>query len=224
MESRSPPARGRKRKEPNVVVQRSLEKADVEALWNLPDGGLRSVTAPLKKLRHRHHTLARLLAAGVKPGEASLITGYQLASISILQTDPAFKELLGYYTAQKEQVFIDFHERLKELGISCFQEIMDRLEDDPEQFSLEDLREFLVVAADRTGHGPSKNVALSGTVGVITSEHLLRIKEEVTKRQNGTVEKLDAKDYRFEVGNLIEQKSLAEEAQVLEPTEEGTGL
>lgn len=207
-----------------MTYERDLNQADFDALWSLPDGGLRSVTPPLQKLRHRHHALARTLAMGASESEASLVTGYQPASISILKQDPAFKELLKYYADQKEEILVDFFERLKMLSIHTADELLDRLDADPDAFSIDDLQKILTLAADRTGFGPSKSVGISGTIGVVTSEHLMRIKEEVSKRQNGTVEKLDAKDNRLEVGYLIEQKPLAEEAQVLEPSEEGTGV
>jgi hypothetical protein len=222
--NKAPPPRGRRPKEPNCVVERDLERADIDALWDLKDGGLQSSTPPLQKLRQRHHALARLLAAGTKEAEASLITGYQLSSISILRQDPAFKELLAYYQQQKEEIFIDFFERLKTLSIHTVDELLDRLDAAPEDFSIDDLQKILTLAADRTGYGPSKSLGITGTIGVVTSEHLLRIKEEVLKRQNGQIQRLDAKDQRAEVGRPLIEKSLAEEAQVLEPPEEGSGL
>ena len=222
--SKAPPPRGRKAKPLNVVVERHLEEADVKALWDMKDGDVASVTPPLQKLRQRHHHLARLLAGGTKEAEAALITGYQLASISILKQDPAFKELLAYYEAQKEEIFVDFFERLKTLSIHTADELLDRLDSNPEDFSIEDLQKILTLAADRTGFGPSKSIGVSGTIGVVTSEHLLKIKQEVSKRQNGQIERLGSTGDRTQVGDTIFEKSLAEEAEVLEPTEEGSGV
>lgn len=222
--SKAPSPRGRKAKEIAVSFERNLERADIDALWALPEGGLASTTPPLMKIRHRHHQLARLLAGGTKEAEAALITGYQISSISILKQDPAFKELLAYYKDQADEVFVDFYKRLQTLSLHTVDEVLDRLDSSPEDFSIEDLQKLLELGADRTGFGPSKNATISGTIGVVTLEHVKRIKDEVSKRQNGQIERLDAKDQRTQMGGLIEQKPLAEEAQILEPSKEGSGV
>lgn len=219
--SKAPPPRGRKRKEVSADYDRDLEQKDIETLALLKDGDLGARTPPLQKLRHRHHHLARALAQGASEAEASLITGYQVASISILKNDPAFKELLGYYQAQKEEILVDFFERLKMLGLHTVDELLDRLDARPDEFSNEELQKLLEAAADRTGFGPTKSTNVTGVFGLVNADAISRIKTEVSKRQNGTVEKLNAPGATPALGQPLIQKSLAEEAEILESSESG---
>ena len=149
-----------------------------------------SATPVLQRLRHRHHLLARLIAQGTKDGDVAAISGYDPSRISVLKSDPAFKELIAHYKTQVDEVFISVHERLLTLGLSSIDEMTDRIEANPETFSTQDLMELIKLSADRIGAGPSKNVTVSGTIGVMTPAMITRMKEEVEKRRNGTVERL----------------------------------
>jgi hypothetical protein len=149
-----------------------------------------SATPVLQRLRHRHHLLARLIAQGTKDGDVAAISGYDPSRISVLKQDPAFKELIAHYKTQVDEVFISVHERLLTLGLSSIDEMTDRIEANPESFSTQDLMELIKLSADRIGAGPSKNVTVSGTIGVMTPAMITRMKEEVEKRRNGTVERL----------------------------------
>ena len=149
-----------------------------------------SATPVLQRLRHRHHLLARLIAQGTKDGDVAAISGYDPSRISVLKSDPAFKELIAHYKTQVDEVFISVHERLLTLGLSSIDEMTDRIEANPEAFSTQDLMELIKLSADRIGAGPSKNVTVSGTIGVMTPAMITRMKEEVEKRRNGTVERL----------------------------------
>jgi len=149
-----------------------------------------SATPVLQRLRHRHHLLARLIAQGTKDGDVAAISGYDPSRISVLKSDPAFKELIAHYKTQVDEVFISVHERLLTLGLSSIDEMTDRIEANPESFSTQDLMELIKLSADRIGAGPSKNVTVSGTIGVMTPAMITRMKEEVEKRRNGTVERL----------------------------------
>lgn len=97
--------------------------------------------ANLKQIRHSHHRLAELLAQGTDQVEASRLTGYNNAYISVLQTDPTFKELITYYSVQKEQTFVDVIERMRSLGLSTLDELQSRLESDPSSYSNRELME-----------------------------------------------------------------------------------
>jgi hypothetical protein len=85
----------------------------------------------LLTLRTAHHQLAQLLAQGRDQETVALITGYNTAYISRLKGDPQFRNLLDYYAAEREQIFVDVMERMKGLGLSTLEELQQRLEDDP---------------------------------------------------------------------------------------------
>ena len=115
--------------------------------------------SPVRRMRDSHHGLARAIASGMKPVEASRITGFNHHYITELcDHDPAFQELLAFYREEVNKEHADLRERLVTLALDISQEIQDRIRDAPETFSNGDLRQFLTALADRTGHGPSSTV------------------------------------------------------------------
>lgn len=187
-----PPARG-SRATPNAMVyERALTRADIESLHALPDGALATTVPTIKAIRQRHHSLARCLAQGMAEAEASAITGYCSSRISVLKQDPAFQELLTYYTEQKEEIFIDVHQRLAALGLNSIEELMARLDDQPEKFTNKDLMELAGLGFDRSGYGVQTKNSHTVNVALVPPHAIARIKEEVAKRENGKLIELQA--------------------------------
>lgn len=150
---------------------RDLTAADLSDIGASPN----AVVRPLARIRNTHHQLAKLLAEGRKQVECAAITGYAQSTISILLHDPAFQELLAYYTTQKEAVYLDVHQRLAQLGLTAVEELQERLELSPEKFSNEMLNKIMESTMDRSvapargspqGAGGGTNVAV--TVEFIT--------------------------------------------------------
>lgn len=155
-----------------------LTDGEIDAL-NSPRG---IKAAPLKELRESHHALARLLAKGLRPVEVSSITGFSLSRISILQSDPAFKELLAHYGEQVNSAFADIFAQLTCLSADALAEMRARLEDDPKAVSNTQLLAILQLALDRTGHGPTQKI--ESTSLSVTGEQILRIKSLMQESQN----------------------------------------
>jgi len=125
-------------------------------------------TQVLKRLRASHHQAARLLAQGCRPGEVSALTGFCLSRISVLQSDPTFADLVKYYEGVAEARFADVQERMVVLGLSASEEILDRLENDPELISTKELVDVIKAGLDRGGHAPvakSETKSLSVVLG-----------------------------------------------------------
>lgn len=97
--------------------------------------------ANLTQIRHSHHQLAQLMAQGTDQVECSRLTGYNNAYISVLKGDPTFKELIAYYSSQRDQAFVDVVERMRSLGLSTLDELQARLENDPGSYSNRELME-----------------------------------------------------------------------------------
>lgn len=131
---------GRKAAAPvRIEVARAMTEADLEGLADAPP----AAQVPLiSSIRHAHHQLARQVAIGTKGTEISLITGYSPAYISAIKNDPAFKELVAYYTSQREAMFVDTLERMKSLGLSTLDELQRRLAETPEGWSNRELMEM----------------------------------------------------------------------------------
>jgi hypothetical protein len=118
----------------------------------------------IQRLRHSHHLLARSLAEGREPPEAAALSGFAISTVSNLQRDPAFKELVEYYRAQTRDIFESVQDRLGALGLSFLEELQDRLESDPDSFKHGQLLAIAEKLLDRS-IAPSKGFASSKSSG-----------------------------------------------------------
>ena len=219
----APPARGRKPKPLAVTVKRELSEADVQTLWDLPEGGLESGVRPLVKLRYQHHYLARLLAEGQSEQVCHIHTGYDPNRISVLKRDPAFAELVEYYKGQVEQVYISVHERLAALGINTIEELQDRLETDPGKFTNRELMELSELTLDRAGFNPTTKIQHNTTLSV-SPDVLQRLKDELAKRSGGEVRPLTSSSARSGGGGLLIEGTVASESPPEGSEGEGPGV
>lgn len=153
------PRGGRRPSAPLAIeVLRELEPGDLQAL----SGAVAAPAQRLLQIRQPHHALARLICEGRELAEVALITGYAPSYISNLQNDPAFAELLSYYSVQREQVFVDVLERMRTLGLHSMEELQRRLEEAPEKFSNREVMELV----DRMVIAPADIAAKAkGTAG-----------------------------------------------------------
>jgi len=158
------------------------------------EGPAGSKPPEIKKLSQRHHTLARLLAAGQSPGDAALIAGYSSSRVSILLGDPAFKNLVSLYRKGVTDAYNATAEMMGAVTKEALSELLDRLESSPEEFSVADLRKVAADFADRTGNGP-------------TTTHDINITDNLSER-------LEAARKR-----ALEAKGLMIDAQVVDVTD-----
>lgn len=145
-----PKTMGRPAKPITFAVTRHLEARDMQATA-LSVG---SKPAPIARLRDSHHELAKCLALGMKPADASVATGYSLSRISILQADSTFAELIQHYRSLGTETFLDVQKRMGTLGLTAMQLLQERMEEAPEEMSDKDLREISRDMLDRIGYGP----------------------------------------------------------------------
>jgi hypothetical protein len=226
-----PSARGRREVELFVGEPEPLTVEDILLFVNT-DEGMRSSAQPqiVKNIRHRHHLLAQLLAGGTPEMDASIQTGYSLSRISILKNDPAFKELLAYYSKQVELANVEFVKRLAQIGTETAEEILKRLDEDPESFSNEEMRKLLETVADRTGHGKTSSVIVSHglddeTKELIRQQH--RPEGKILDLQAATEGEQSEIDTRTEGGHVTLEQAYfypGESPEEREHESEGSGL
>lgn len=179
-----PLSRGRRAAPTEVAYVRDLTVADIVRLLSSPEGS--TTQAPLKKLRTSHHRVAKLVADGVREGEISLITGYSVSRISYFKTDPAFRELVAFYQEQKEELYVNLHERIAALGTDAMEELQTRLDENPAAFGNRDLKDLVEAMLDRAGYGPKSTV--NHNFGSDTMDAMLDlIKEAAEAKQNGSI-------------------------------------
>lgn len=168
-----PSTGGRRQATPLAVsIVRSLVPDDLPLLRNPPAQGSKP-KSPLQ-LRHSHHQIARLVAAGKADYEIAFITGYNPAYICNLKSGQDFKDLISYYEVQKDQIFIDVMERMKAIGLNTLDEIQRRFEEAPEAFTaqqLMDLTELMLIKPARAAQqgqssGPPGGSGAGVTVNV----------------------------------------------------------
>lgn len=149
--------RGRAAIAVSAAVVRELDETDV-ALLAAEKG---SVAAPLKRLSERHHALARCLASGMGPGDAAITCGYVASRVSILQSDPAFQELVHFYREDVNRQYLGMHQVLAGLSLDAATELHERLTEDmnadEKKISVGQLVELTKLGADRTGFGPQSS-------------------------------------------------------------------
>jgi hypothetical protein len=206
-----PPARGRRPTKPLYAsITRQLTQADIQALWDVPEGGLKSQVSTLQRLRSSHHMLAKILADGVEQNEASLITGYSPSYISNIKNEPMFQELVTHYTSMKAEVYLNVHERLASLGLDVVEELQERLATSPQDFGIRDLKEIGELALDRSGHGPTSSVKHQHNVALVAPDQLDRIKNEVRTKQVGRAIPLAPNSSGPPVGVTIDGEAVLE--------------
>lgn len=150
-------------KEPLFI--RDLTAEDIQSLSKRAAYGSQQGSL-IQKLRAPHHTLARLVAEGKKHPECSVVTGYTVEYIVMLERDPAFQELVAYYKEQVSAVYLNVHERLANLGAMAMEIIQERMSD-PEKvktMTTGQLREIMNDALDRSS-APSKVMQGAGGNG-----------------------------------------------------------
>jgi hypothetical protein len=153
---------GRAPKPPDVEIIGPIEESDVAMLAT---GARAAGSSPGIKLKDRHHSVARLLAAGHKPFEVCAITGYSASHISLLQGDPAFEELLAFYRAHEDAAGADLTQRLKDAAATAVAKLSDRIESD-EEIEFSDLSKATRDLLDRAGHSPKLTKDVNITIGL----------------------------------------------------------
>lgn len=178
MEPHAPRTRGRAAKPLEAETLRDLTPADIKALATAPRAASKAV--PLKALRQRHHTIARLLAIGTRPGDVASITGYDPSRISILQADPQFRDLVEHYATGEDHKLADLKDRMSTLSLDALEELTERLDTAPESFSEALLLEISTRMADRVGHSPKGGGNAGNTeVHVHLGERMSRARERI---------------------------------------------
>ena len=146
-----------------LEVVRDLTAADLADLINSP---VTSGPPPLQKLRATHHRCAVLLAEGKDCAEVAAIVGMTPQRVRDLRDkDPAFRELLHYYSDQVISVQLEDSARIRDKLIDVAElavdEIRDRLED-PEKMKkipIGEIRQIAAMGLDRTVAPPKATTA-----------------------------------------------------------------
>jgi hypothetical protein len=150
-----------KKSEGAVAEMRPLCQEDLVGLEVRPEE-----RQPLKQIRHKHHALARALANGLSETEAGIVSGFTQSTVSVLKTDPAFRELVKFYEGEASRVFNAMQEKLFGVSMAALEELEARLETDPQKMGSALLKELVQMGADRTGNGPQTTQNVNVNIGL----------------------------------------------------------
>jgi hypothetical protein len=180
-----------------IEVLREIVEGDLELLraeltehsWSRAraQSGLGQLTA----LRMGHQQLAQALATGIDPREAAWLTGRSVSSVTSLLTDPAFQELLEYYRANQAERDFNAFERLVTLGGTAMGVLQERIEENPERFSNNELRQLMEASMDRSA-APAKG-GIAGRAGG-SSPVVVNVKFVESAQRLAADPALDARD------------------------------
>lgn len=146
----------------HVTVIRELRESDLALLAG---PRLPAAVPSIQKVSERHHSLARLIAHGMKNVDAARVSGMSLVRVGMLMQDPAFLELVAHYREQAAEVHVDVQRHMCGLTLDMLQELQDRYDDDPTQFTNAMLLDIATKMLDRTGHGPTSTREITGKNG-----------------------------------------------------------
>lgn len=137
------------------IEVRDLTKDDLPIL-----AAPRAKVGAVKRFRDPHHKLAKLMAWGLRIGDAAAKSGYSVTRAAQLNEDPAFRELVARYatdiTEKWDENVEDFVEMATGNMIKAERQIAERLEKADEDDELLPVRDLIAIsrdAADRLGFG-----------------------------------------------------------------------
>lgn len=174
--------KGRKPSPLSVEVERSLREDDILTL-NETEIGVK--TPALQRIRDTHHHVARLLSEGLSNVEVSAISGMSPSRISVLRNDPAFQDLLEFYSTVQKEHWGNVQERLAMVSLEATAELHERLVEDPKSVKTTELVEIAKMGLDRTGHGPTSKI--DARVAHFDGRELEAMKQSLKEAERGNV-------------------------------------
>lgn len=159
----------------------------------------------LKKLREKHHSVARMVASGMSQRLVATITGYTESYISILLNSPAMNELIEMYRIQNGAAAQVITEKLRTVGGKALDRLNDQL--DENKLNNQELIATAKLGADRSGHGPSSHKHVVDERHLVDHAEITRLHMEARKGSTGYIVPVQ------EVRKALEGPKPAEDAE-----------
>lgn len=107
----------------------------------------------LKKLREKHHSVARMIAGGMQQRMVAMISDYSESYLSVLLGSPAMQELVEMYRIQNGTNAQLVIEKLQTVGVTALEKLSERL--DKNELNNNELLQTAKLGLDRADFGPS---------------------------------------------------------------------
>lgn len=174
---------------PTVLGVRSLTSDEVES-HAAREIGVKA--SPLQRISSRHRHLAHLTASGMSTSEAAVAVGLSISRVSILKADPTFQELVARREKELADAGLGFHEKAEGLTLDMLDELQERIELDPDSFSIDELLDGVTKIGDRTGHAPKRVEEKHHFFNI--GDRLAQARERATKLIESEVTDLDPEE------------------------------
>jgi hypothetical protein len=140
------------------VIEGILEESDLRELTlgvdtPLVPGDEVEDPSDLKRVKEKHHSVARMIAGGLTQRMVAQLCGYQESYLSILLNNPAMQELIELYSIQNGGGAALITEKLRTVGLKALEKLEEKV--DGGQMNANELIQASKLGLDRGGHGPS---------------------------------------------------------------------
>lgn len=134
----------------------------------------------LKKIREKHHSIARMIADGLTQRMAARIAGMSESYVSVLLNSPAMQELVEMYRIHNGAASRVITEKLRATGMKAV-EMLDKALDAGSITDPHALTSIAKLGLDRSDHGPSSSKRVIDERHVIDHAELMRQMNEARK-------------------------------------------
>lgn len=140
------------------TVEGILEESDMrELMLGVEDAAAEPTEvddpSDLKKVRERHHSVARMVAGGLSQRMVSGLCGYTESYLSVLLNNPAMQELIELYRIQQGAGQAVAIEKLRTVGMKALESLDAKL--DKSELSNQEMLQLAKLGLDRGELGPS---------------------------------------------------------------------
>lgn len=138
-----------------------------------------------KRIREKHHSVARLAAAGLPQTLIAQFSGYTQSYLSTLMASPSMQELIGHYRAQNGAAAEVIGEKLRTVGMMALDKLETKLTS--EEIAVNELVAISKLGLDRSGHGPSQRIDHNHQHTVVAPEEVQRLNDLARRSSNARI-------------------------------------
>lgn len=146
---------------PEAAIKKAIAGIRLRPTAAVGQQGIKQTDGTVKRLRERHHIVAKLIAAGVEITRVSELTGWSTNQLRLLvEQTPAFQELIVYYQRKEHEeearltaALQEYSALMKRNQLRAEQLLADKLDEEGDELSPSVLSKVSMDRADRTGYG-----------------------------------------------------------------------
>lgn len=164
------------------TIEGSLEPEDLRNLLLEPSDVKVDEEDPrdLKKIREKHHHVARNIAGGLSQRLVAQICGYDESYLSVLLNNPSMVELVELYRIQNGAASQLATEKLKTVGLKALEQLDEKL--DSGTMTENGLLAAAKLGLDRSGNGPTSTQRQVGEQHIFDHAKLHELNQEARRR------------------------------------------